>query len=246
MACRIPCLCPACRARLTGPVAERYRNPRDDCEYWEMYQGWNDWKTISFEPDVTCDGEELQYSLSMPIKAVAERMAKGINVGGYGAYLVEDDPKTKYYLVKWTEEPRQVEADGYETCGEDEYYLQEGDWVCKGVWLNYVPRAQFWYTVGLTEVLVQCQTVLHADVPLQPYHETANPLPERMNARTRDEAVAKNPLLVTGQDHDFLMDAAGDLEGLDYEMVVPGEVDSDDDFSGDEDSDEEDEMDIES
>ena len=81
---------------------------------------------------------------------------------------------------------------------------------------------------------------------MQPYHETANPLPERLNARTREEAVAKNPLFVTGEDHDFLMDAAGDLEGLDYEMVVPGEEDSDDDFSGDEDSDDEDEMDIES
>ena len=59
MACRVPCFCIPCIDRMEKPVDERYKNPRDDCQFWEMYQGWNDWRKISFMPTAKCDGDEL-------------------------------------------------------------------------------------------------------------------------------------------------------------------------------------------
>ena len=56
-----------------------------------------------------------------------------------------------------------------------------------------------------------------------------------MNAVNRERCLALNPLHVASEDHDFLMDAAGEREGLDYELVVPHVDSSDDDASVDED-----------
>ena len=45
---RIPCLCPGCLQRFKKHVSERYANPCDDCKYWKIYQGWNDWRKVNF------------------------------------------------------------------------------------------------------------------------------------------------------------------------------------------------------
>ena len=56
MARRVGCLCKGCSAQMgKATPEERYENPCDDCEYWEMYKisengGMNDWIKISFDP----------------------------------------------------------------------------------------------------------------------------------------------------------------------------------------------------
>ena len=42
-----------------------------------------------------------------------------------------------------------------------------------------------------------------------------------MNEKSRLQAVALNPLRLRNEDHDFLMDAASLLEGLNYEEEIP-------------------------
>jgi len=153
-------------------------------------------------------------------------MKDGIVEGGYGAYHA--DEKHSYYLVEWMEKPWQIESDCVKKCGAEYCQLFEGDWVCHGKWLNYVPYANNWYTVSDVEVLVRCQTILQSDVQLVP-PSPENELPS-MTRVTRAQALALNPLRVTNENHDFLMDAASLMEGLDYEVDIPegGEDDGDD------------------
>ena len=234
MARRNPCFCGPCKERFKKPVGERYKNPCDDCEYWEMYRGLNDWRKITFEPATNCDGDEMIDSLAFTLRGLGERMKNRIVEAGFGAYHA--DGKYSYYLVQWTEKPWQIESDCVKKCGAEYCQLFEGDWVCHGKWLNYVPYANHWYTVSEVEVLVRCQTILHSDVKLAP-HSHENKLPG-MNPASRAQALALNPLRVTDEDHDFLMDAASLMEGLDYEVDIP---DASTDDEGDAEDDEEEE-----
>ncbi len=239
---RIPCLCPPCRARFDLPTPkERYQNPCDDCEYWEMYRGWNDWKEIRFAPTTKCDEDDLMESQALTLQIIGEKMAKSITVGGFGGYLADAD-RLKYYLVKWTSAPWQVGTDGMINDGVNDVSVSKGDWICKGVWLDYVPRARQWYTVSEDEVHVRCQTVLQSDLDLTP-HGPDNELPT-MNAASREAAIERSCIQLSDEDHDFLMDAAGDREELDYEMEVPleslnGEEEEDDESDDNEYSDHE-------
>jgi len=45
---RIPCFCPGCLQRFKKYVSERYANHCNDCKYWQIYQGWNDWRKVNF------------------------------------------------------------------------------------------------------------------------------------------------------------------------------------------------------
>jgi len=118
-------------------------------------------------------------------------------------------------------------------CGEEECRLEKGDWVCSELWLNYIPYAQYWYTVSATEIVVQCQTILHSNMSLL-QHSSANELP-RMRRKNRLDILALNPLKVPPSEHDFLMDAVSIREGLDYEIELPAGGNVEEGHSSDED-----------
>ena len=242
MARRIPCFCRLCKDRFKKPVRERYQNPCNDCDFWEMYKGFNDWKEISFERTAKCDGDELIDSHAFTLRGIGQRMKNCIVNDGFGAYHA--DGKYSYFLVKWAEEPWQIESDCVMKCGAEHCQLFEGDWVCRGKWLDYIPYGNHWYTVSHVEVLVRCQTILQSNVELMPYHSEDNQLPPRMNQDSREQALALAPLRMTDDDHDFLMDAASLMEGLDYEVEIPAAEADDGDGSEDEEEQYSDEMQI--
>jgi len=70
MARRNPCFCEPCKDRFKKPAGERYQNPCNDCEYWELYMGLNDWKKITFEPTTKCDGDEMIDSLAFTLRGL--------------------------------------------------------------------------------------------------------------------------------------------------------------------------------
>ena len=82
-------------------------------------------------------------------------MAENIVLGKFGAYLV--DNVIKYYLVQWMRDLWIVKDGPLDTDGG---VAREGEWVCKGLWLNNVPRASCWFYVGEKEVVVCSQFVL--------------------------------------------------------------------------------------
>ena len=141
-------------------------------------------------------------------------MAELIVISQSGAYLVDDT--MKYYLVQWTSEPWKVEGGSLETDGG---VAREGEWVCKGLWLNDIDRAPRWFWLSDKEVVVRCQFVLCSNVVLQ-NHDTDNDLP-RMNAQYRQRILQLNPMRLSDETHDVLMDAASLREGLDYVEEIP-------------------------
>jgi hypothetical protein len=114
---------------------------------------------------------------------------------------------------------------------------REGEWVCKGLWLNNVPRAPRWFYVGEKEVVVCCQFVLCPNFDLHEYSAT-NDLP-RMNSNHRTTVLLLNPILLSDKYHDVLMNAASLREGLDYEEEIPDSASESSD-NNDETDDEED------
>ena len=79
MSRRIPCLCYGCRERFTKPFGERYLNPRDDCIYFGIYDGYNNWKKISLRERKDCDQENIVMAQEWALKKIGERMAEKIN-----------------------------------------------------------------------------------------------------------------------------------------------------------------------
>ena len=96
---------------------------------------------------------------------------------------------------------------------------REGEWVCKGLWLNDIDRAPRWFWLSDKEVVVRCQFVLCSNVVLQS-HDADNDLP-RMNAQYRENVLKLNPMHLSDENHGVLMDAASLREGLDYVEEIP-------------------------
>ena len=160
MACRIPCLCPGCKARFDLPTKEqRYANQRDDCTYWSMYKidensGYNDWVKLHFELTNDCDEDEFVESQLEAIGGIADLMRRQAHPGGIGAYLVEDvededelenDDNVKYYLVKWAGIPFQASVDDQFDMGNTLVRVKAGEWLCKAKWLYELDKAPNWY-----------------------------------------------------------------------------------------------------
>ncbi len=64
-------------------------------------------------------------------------------------------------------------------------------------------------------------------------HSTENHLP-RMRADFRAQALALSPLRLSNETHDFLMDAAGLLEVLNYEVDIPNDTAEEEEGDNDE------------
>ncbi len=88
MARGIPCLCAGCSLRLKMPIGDWYVNQCNDCEYYSMFNGWNDWRRITFQPAIDCDMEEFVQAQEWTLQKIGERMASLIKVKKFGAYLV--------------------------------------------------------------------------------------------------------------------------------------------------------------
>ena len=193
---------------------QKYSNPYDDCKYWTMYLGWNDWRQINFHKKKDCDTDEHERAQQWTLNKIGERMAELIVISQYGACLVDD--RIKYYLAQWTLGPWKVEDGSLETDGG---VAREGEWVCKGLWLNDVDHAPRWFWLSNKEVVVRCQFVLCSQLVLQE-HNTDNDLP-RMNAQYRESVLKLNPMRLSDENHAILMDAARLREGLDYVEEIP-------------------------
>ncbi len=210
---RITCLCRGCRERFTKPIGECYKNPCDDCVYFGVYKGYNNWKKISLRERKDCDQDTIVMAQEWTLKKIGERMAVKIITGQYGAYLV-DDAQIKYSLVQWTSQPWKVNSGTIKTkCS----VAHIGEYVCKGLWFNNVDRAPRWYTLSEDEVIVRFQCILCSDIELVP-HSSDNDLPPHLNWSYRALVLATMKQMKLHENaHNQLIDSVSLWEGLDYE-----------------------------
>jgi hypothetical protein len=205
---RFFCSCNGCRTKLLfGTIDERYNGPFDQCKNWPIYkingnEGWNDVRILSFQPSDDCNVDELEHSLVHPLQELGKTISRNIIIGGIGAYAVDD--ADRYYLVKWIEEPQEVEADEIVIVEDAPMMIFKGDWICKGRWLDQVVRAKYWYTVGATVVTVRMKNVLHADLLMSPI-SYSNKFP-RVHQSVRNHVLPLKPHKLLPQDHDYMMD----------------------------------------
>ena len=230
---RFFCNCHGCTAKLNMPRSERYSGPISDCKFWPIFKrdhnrGWNDVSIVRFEPGKGYDVDEDIEMLATTMNSLSERLSSSVKDGGFGGYSV-DDGEFKYYLVKWVGVPRRVERDETITVEANECQLQRGEWICEAVWLDNVPRAKFWFTVGGTKIIVRLKHVLHSALSLQPISDT-NKLPN-MPESTRRQTIQKGPLKLSSVDHDFMMDEAHRRVDFDHEEEMLDVSDSEDDSS---------------
>ena len=140
-------------------------------------------------------------------------MAEPIVVSQYKAYLINDT--MKYCLVQWTLDPWPwiVKNESLETDGG---VAREGEWVCKGLWLNDVNCAPRWFWLSNRKVVIHCQFVLCSNLVLLE-HNTDNKLP-RMNVQYQESVLILKPICLSDENHDILMDVDSLREVLDYKQ----------------------------
>jgi len=179
------------------------------------------------------------------MQGISRMMASDVKIGGFGAYPVLPDPDSNrsanafdLYLVQWSSEPWEVQEDEVVEVEGEQVQLRKGEWVCKGKWLYDVPRALRWYFPGDIEIIVRMQTVLNADLNLEPYTDS-NPMP-RMNRTTMEQVLQKNPVKMSADDWDWMMDEAHRRIDFGFEEVV--EDSSDDESDEESESESEDSM----
>jgi hypothetical protein len=176
---------------------------------------WLEWlEEDQFCNERECDIDDLVGAQQWTLNNISERMAEQVVISKYGAYLADD--AMKYYLVQCTLDPWVVKDGPLETDGG---VAKEGEWVCKGLRLSNVNRAPCWFWLSDKEVVACCQFVLCPNLDLQEI-SAKNNLP-RMNAHYQESILALNPICLSDENHDILMDAASLREGLDYEEEIP-------------------------
>jgi hypothetical protein len=95
----------------------------------------------------------------------------------------------KYYHVQWTLDPWIVKDEPLETDGG---VAREGEWVCKGLWLNDINCAPCWFWLLDKEVVMRCQFVICPNLDLQE-KSADNNLP-RMNVHCWESVLSLNPI----------------------------------------------------
>ncbi|KAL7546848.1 hypothetical protein ACHAWF_010174 [Thalassiosira exigua] len=222
---RFPCCCAGCLAKLDKPIETRYAGASRTCTYWEFFKkedgqsGYNDWTVVTLEPRTNGYVEEdVLERKAATVRGIGRMMADQVIVGGYGAYPVKDD-RYDYYLVQWTEEPREVEGDTTITLGGESFPVRKGDLVCKGKWLDTVPGSLRWWYQTPQECIVRMQTVVDADIDLAPIGPE-NELPSNMRRERKQFAREKKALRVSDEDHELLVEEALRRDAFDHEEEV--------------------------
>lgn len=159
---RFPCFCKGCVKKMWEPIATRYTGHSDSCDYWEIFEGHNDWKLIQIvpKPKVYVAEDDLARK-QLAMSGIGDRMASQTKVGQIGAYIADDDAHD-YYLFKCTHPPQQADKDFVTNFGGNEFVVKEGEKYCHGLWLDKVSETAKWFVVTEDRCIVRMQVVVDA------------------------------------------------------------------------------------
>jgi len=187
---------------------------------------YNDFRILNLVDGEGHDEEQEMLAMVDNLKEYGKSVASAVVVGGYGAYSVEGDDNYDYYVCRWTDEPYEVLEDGEITVGEETTQVYKGDWVCRGSWLEKLPRAKNWWTAENRPCLVRMQSVLHSSLPLRERSPT-NDFSRGTPATTIAHANDHGAWLMSEDDHEYMMMRKRQLAGLDYPDEVFDDVEAD-------------------
>ena len=95
----------------------------------------------------------------MTMHGVGRRMADQVVIGGYGAYIVDDD-RYDYYIVKWIDLPQEAEEDRLIELDGEQFTVKKGEMFATGEWLDLVQSTRRWWKHTSQRCIVRLQTSL--------------------------------------------------------------------------------------
>ena len=130
---RFSCCYQGCLDKFSEPIATRYTGCSDTCVYWEVFKksdglsGYNDWKVVDVVPKPKKYVEEDALARNEGTAwGMGRVMATQVKVGGYGAYIC-DDERYDYYIVKWLSEPWVAKKSEVIALGNEDFVVQKGE-----------------------------------------------------------------------------------------------------------------------
>ena len=165
-------------------------------------------KVSSSAPKNTTDStkQKDEATKNQTTKTCFSLLLLSVVAGNKGAYAADDDDY-KYYIVQWKDRPYQAERDEIIVIGNYEFPVCEGDWLCRGVWLEKLIGGKNWHTMTKNhdECVVRLDTVLDAKLNMIEHHETLNPFKPGMNKEAIAIAKQRGAYRMTDEDHKRLI-----------------------------------------
>ena len=127
--------------------------------------GCNDWKFGWFEPRADCEMDQYNASKSDTLGEIRKLIRVKFFAGNFGAYCIANDPNYPFYIVDWIGETWQVDINEESEeiiIGSQKFVVHEGDWICRGIWLQKLDGTRNWHTITADhqECVVRLETVL--------------------------------------------------------------------------------------
>ena len=220
-------------------VEERYDTPGTGCVLWPIMEilddkkiptgkGYNDWRFGEFVEKKESDN--LQYNAALRDMNIrtGERISKEIVVGNIGVYMVSDPEASDMYLVEWSSEPWMASEDGEEIIDGELYRWRQGDYLCRGNWLDKLFGVRNWYTwdVDDRECLVKLAQVVDANIQMRCFTSASgdNPLP-KMPKASKERAEDRGAWRMSDKDYAFLLEEIRLREdNFEYDIAAANEV----------------------
>jgi len=166
-------------------------------------------KVSSSAPKNTTDSTKQKddATKNQTTKTCIDHVGKSVVAGNKGAYMA-DDNNYKYYIVQWKDRPYQAERDEIIVIGNNEFPVYEGDWLCRGVWLEKLIGGKNWHTMteNYDECVVRLDTVLDAKLNMIEHNDTLNPFKPGMNKAAIAIAEQRGAYRMTDEDHKRLIE----------------------------------------
>ena len=142
---------------------------------------------------------------------------------------VQDDPNYSYYVCELIGKSWEVSEEGYIKVDNIKTYVRKGDWVTKGVWLEWLDggRASNWMTIThkRRECLVKLDQVIIPNLKVCPVSSN-NPLPRGMDRRNVNIAKKRGAWQISDKDHAFLLEESHSREDACFYDFDPEKVDN--------------------
>jgi hypothetical protein len=214
--CRIPCSYQACRVQLAQPwspltpaVEQKRYQENQQCDYWPIFKGLNDWLIVDLSPSPGTDMDEVQEACYDVIEGLCQQISQQIKIGRTGAIATDDMEMQGYYLVRWKIEAYLFDPTINDDSEIDDLQIEEGTLVVRGKYHFLIKGAPFWYSppkqADDESILMRVQTVLLADVELHPFEEGIRELPRNKRRMIEKQSVSR----VLEEDHLDLLDEIG-------------------------------------
>lgn len=147
-------------------IQPRYAGDNTKCQWWDIFQGINNWRICSVVPTSTTDYDEVEESKKYVLEGVTSRMSEIVTPNNYGSFSTDDPDADGYYIVMWVGYPYTLKEAFLCKEYDPPIWIDSGDIVCKALCMNKLQYTAHWYTISKISTVVRMAQVVCADLQL--------------------------------------------------------------------------------